>query len=90
MTVLEIYGYSFSATLNFLDDKLINFYIEYKGIDESFTINGSDIAISIGRYNYIPEKKDLLKDFNEKIITQYEDKIMSKGDKRKRSKAVAP
>lgn len=74
--VLEIYGCSFSAMLNFLDDKLISFYIEYKGVDGNFTINGSDIVVSVGHYNYIPEKKDLLKDFNETVITQYKEKIM--------------
>ena len=76
--VLKIDGYSFSATLNFANGKLITFSIDYKRDDDSFTIKGADIVISIDGYHYIPEKKDLLKDFNEAIMKQHYEAIMKR------------
>ena len=66
-TVFKIDGSSFSADLSFSNDKLVSFSIEYNGDEGKFTINGADIVISIGNYHYIPEKKDLLEEFNETI-----------------------
>jgi len=73
--VLKIVGSSFSATLDFSNDKLITFSIDYNAESEKFSINGADIVISIGGYHYVPEKKDLLKDFNETVMKKYKDKI---------------
>ena len=75
MVVLKIYGSSFSANLNFSNDKLVSFYIDYRGESEKFTINGADIVISIGNYHYTPEKKDALEKFNETIMERYKEKI---------------
>jgi len=72
--VLEIYGSRFSATLTFSNNKLISFSIDYNGDDDNFIIKGADDDISISLYHYISKKKDLLKDFNEKIIEKTKEK----------------
>lgn len=71
---LKIYGSSFSASLNFSNEKLISFSIEYNE-KEKFTISGADIVISIGNYHYVAERKDLLSDFNKTVIEKYKEKI---------------
>ena len=73
--MFKIDGSSFSADLSFSNDKLVSFSIEYNGDEGKFTINGADIVISIGNYHYIPEKKDLLEEFNETIIEKFKEKI---------------
>jgi len=73
--VLRIDGNTFSANLDFSNEKLISFYIDYKGEGGNFTINGADIVVTIGNYHYIPEKKDLLKDFNEATVEKFREKI---------------
>jgi len=89
--ILEIDAYNFSALLNLSDGKLISFSIEYNEDGDSFTIDGADVEITIDRYYYmdgndkektvekidfeIPEDKDLLEKFNEKIMKQYKEKI---------------
>jgi len=89
--VLEIDGSSFSAALDFVNNRLIGYFIEYNRDGENFIINGADIGMEIDRYYYIdendkeqtkemidfetPEDKDLLAKFNETIMKRYEEKI---------------
>lgn len=74
-TVLKIYGSSFSANLSFSNDKLATFSIEYNIESGKLTISGADIVISIGNYHYMPEKKDILRGFNETVMEKYKEKI---------------
>ena len=73
--VLKIYGSSFSANLSFSNDKLTTFSIDYNVESGKFTISGADIVISIGNYHYMPEKKEILSDFNETVMEKYKEKI---------------
>mgnify|MGYP001772588832 CR=1 FL=1 len=89
--ILDIEGSSFSASLTFLNSRLIAFFINYYNKDENFTIDGSESTIGADRYYYIdendkeqtkeiidfetPEDKDLLAKFNEEIMRQYREKI---------------
>ena len=89
--VLEIDGSSFSAALDFVNNRLIGYFIKYNKDGENFIINGADIGMGIDRYYYIdendkeqtkeiidfetPEDKDLLAKFNETVMKKYEEKI---------------
>ena len=89
--VLDIEGSSFSVALDFVNNRLIGYFIEYNKDGENFIIDGADIGMGVDRYYYIdendkertketidfefPEDKDLLAKFNEKIMKKYEDKI---------------
>jgi len=89
--VLEIDGSSFSAALDFINNRLAGYFIKYNKDGESFTINGDNFAMGIDRYYYMdendkeqtkelidfetPEDKDLLAKFNETTMKRYEEKI---------------
>jgi len=89
--VLNIEGSSFSVALDFVNNRLIGYFIEYNKDGEKFIIDGANIGIGVDRYYYIdendkeqtkeiidfefPENKDLLAKFNETIMKRYEKKI---------------
>jgi len=89
--ILEIDGSDFHAALDFIDNRLFGYSIEYNKDGENFIINGADIGMGIDRYYYMdendkeqtkeiidfetPEDKDLLAKFNETTMKKYEEKI---------------
>jgi len=89
--VLEINGSSYSAALDFINNRLAGYFIKYNKDGESFIIDGDNFAMSIDRYYYMdendkeqtkeiidfeaPEDKDLLVNFNETIVKRYKEKI---------------
>ena len=61
--VLDICGNSFSAILDFINGRLVMYFIEYEEEDDKFIITGNTIKMKIDRSYYI-DKEDEENDFD--------------------------
>jgi len=103
-TITTFNGSNFSVSLYFLKNNLVRYYIKYDEEEENFVIDGNSSIIKIERQYCInkvrkcqmkeiikfesSEEKDLLTEFNENVMSKYNNKIMKKQISEEESKEL--